>query len=205
MFKLDNFGVTLFVSFSYKKLLQCSFYENLKDWCKNRFKIQKSLCFTTKSLCTNSKFQTQLSRKLQRFRTCRKDKKCSIFHELSEYIFFHMIINYLSSKSNDSPIIIKNNFLFWNLYRSLKDHSSKLQPYEKMIYSERSWKMEHFLFLRHVLNRCSFRDNCVWNFEFVYKFFVVIHKLFWIFCGKIDFCINFLNFHSINIVAVFYS
>src|SRR3569623_2780600 len=35
-------------------------------------KIQKSLCITTKSLYTNSKFQTQLSRKLQRFRTCRK-------------------------------------------------------------------------------------------------------------------------------------
>ena len=72
-----------------------------------------------------------------------------------------------------------------------------------MIYSERSWKMKHFLFLRHVLNRCSFRDNCFWNFVFVYKLFVVIHKLFWIFCGKIDFCIDFLNFHKMNIVAIF--
>ena len=34
------------------------------------------------------KFQTQLSRKLQRFRTCRKNQKCSIFHELFEYIIF---------------------------------------------------------------------------------------------------------------------
>src|SRR6185312_8564518 len=33
----------------------------------------------------NINFQTQLSRKLQRFRACRKNKKCSIFHELSEY------------------------------------------------------------------------------------------------------------------------
>src|SRR3569623_3418944 len=33
----------------------------------------------------NSKIQTQFSRKLQRFRGCRKNKKCSIFHELSEY------------------------------------------------------------------------------------------------------------------------
>src|SRR3954470_19040731 len=48
-------------------------------------KIPKSLCITTKSLYTNSKFQTQLSQKLQRFRTCRKNKKCSIFHDLSEY------------------------------------------------------------------------------------------------------------------------
>ena len=92
------------------------------------------------------------------------------------------------------------------LYRGhhflLKDQSSQLQPYDKLMYSERSWKMEHFLFLRHVLNRCSFRDNCVW---ICYKLFVVIHKLFWIFCGKIDFCINFLNFHKINIVTIFYS
>ena len=60
--------------------------------------------------------------------------------------------------------------------------------------------MEHFLFLRHVLNRCSFRDNCVW---ICYKLFVVIHKLFWIFCGKVDFCINLLNFYKMNIVAIF--
>ena len=47
MSKLDNFGVILFVSFSYKKLLQCLFYENLK----NRLKIQNFLCITTKT-CT---------------------------------------------------------------------------------------------------------------------------------------------------------
>ena len=91
MFKLDNFGAILFVLFSYKKLLQCSFYENLK----NRLKIQKSLCITTKSLYTNSKFQTQLSRKLQRFRTCGKNKKCSIFLDLSEYIIFSYDFNLL--------------------------------------------------------------------------------------------------------------
>ena len=81
MFKLDNFGVILFVSFSYKKLLQCSFYENLK----NRFfrKKFKKVCVLQRRAC--NKFQTQLSRKLQRFRTCRKNKKCSIFHDLSEY------------------------------------------------------------------------------------------------------------------------
>ena len=45
-----------------------------------------------------------------------------------------------------------------------------------MIYSERSWKMEHFLFLRHVLNRRSFRDNCVWSWRF-FKFCVLQRKL----------------------------
>ena len=33
----------------------------------------------------NRQLQTQLSQKLQRFRICRKNKKCSIFHELFEY------------------------------------------------------------------------------------------------------------------------
>ena len=60
----------------FKKLMQNSIFPQ---------KIQKSLCITTTSLYTNSKFQTQLPRKLQRFRTCHKSKKCSILHELSEY------------------------------------------------------------------------------------------------------------------------
>src|SRR6201991_1821317 len=92
MFKLDNFGVILFVSFSYKKLLQCSFMkiEKIDFSAKN----SKKFVYYNEELVTNSKFQTQLSRKLQRFRTCRKNKKCSIFHDLSEYIIFHMIVTY---------------------------------------------------------------------------------------------------------------
>src|SRR3954452_11265779 len=50
MFKLDNFDVILFISFSYKKLLQCSFYENLK----NRFfrKKFKKVCVLQRRACT---------------------------------------------------------------------------------------------------------------------------------------------------------
>src|SRR3569833_2828409 len=55
-------------------------------------KNSKKFVYYNEELITNSKFQTQLSRKLQRFRTCRKNKKCSIFHDLSEYIIFHMIV-----------------------------------------------------------------------------------------------------------------
>jgi hypothetical protein len=40
-------------------------------------------------------------REPQRFRTCRKNKKCSIFHDLSEYIIFHMVVNYWTG-----PLII---------------------------------------------------------------------------------------------------
>ena len=42
--------------------------------------------YYNENMYTNSKFQSQFSRKLQRFRTCRKYKKCSIFHDLFEYI-----------------------------------------------------------------------------------------------------------------------
>ena len=61
-------------------------------WWKFKKSMQKSIfpqknskkfVYYNEELVTNSKFQTQLSRKLQRFRTCRKNKKFSIFHELS--------------------------------------------------------------------------------------------------------------------------
>ena len=113
MFKLDNFGVILFVSFSYKKLLQCSFYENWKNWCKNRFfrKKFKKVCVLQRRACNKFKFQTQLSRKLQRFRTYRKNKKRSIFHDLSEYIiFFHMVVNYWTGPLTQGRPIVTERF-----------------------------------------------------------------------------------------------
>ena len=58
---------------------------NLKNWCKNRFfcKKFKKVCVLQRRAC--NKFKISLSRKLQRFRTCHKNKKCSIFYELFEY------------------------------------------------------------------------------------------------------------------------
>ena len=90
MFKLDNFGVILFVSFSYKNCYNAHFMKTEKIDAKIDFSAKNSKKFEyyNKELVTNSKFQTQFSRKLQRFRTCRKNKKCSIFHDLSEYIIF---------------------------------------------------------------------------------------------------------------------
>src|SRR6185312_12331297 len=66
-----------------KKLMQKSIF---------RKKNSKKFVHYNEELVTNSKFQTQLSRKLQRFRTCCKSKKCSIFHDLSEYIIFFDVI-----------------------------------------------------------------------------------------------------------------
>src|SRR3569623_1567326 len=90
MFKLDNFGVILFVSFSYTNCYNVHFMKIKKINAKIDFsaKNSKKFVYYNEGLVTNSKSQTQLSRKLQRFRTCRKNKKCYIFHDLSEYIIF---------------------------------------------------------------------------------------------------------------------
>src|SRR3569833_3666703 len=82
--KIEKFVKICSSHIAMKKLLQCSFYENVK---KTDFsaKNSKKYVYYNENMYTNSKFQTQLSRKLQRFRTCRKNKKCSIFYELSEY------------------------------------------------------------------------------------------------------------------------
>src|SRR3954470_7528585 len=58
-------------------------------------KNSKKFVYYNKELVHKFKFQTQLSRKLQRFRTCRKNKKCFIFHDLSEYIIFSYDCNLL--------------------------------------------------------------------------------------------------------------
>ena len=60
MFKLDNFCVILFVSFSYKKLLlQCSFDETLKNRCTNRFfrKNSNKFVYYNENMNANSNFK----------------------------------------------------------------------------------------------------------------------------------------------------
>src|ERR1700761_8785218 len=101
-----------------KNCYNVHFMKILKIDAKIDLKIQKSLYITTKSLYTNSKFQTQLSRKLQRFRTCRKNKKCFIFHDLSEYIIFYMVVTDLTGplkrlkiRALSSKIFFENDLL----------------------------------------------------------------------------------------------
>src|SRR6185437_1373680 len=63
-------------------------HENWSIFCFHGIffhKNSKKFVYYNENMYTNSKFQTHFSRKLQRFRRCRKNKKCSIFHELSEY------------------------------------------------------------------------------------------------------------------------
>jgi hypothetical protein len=53
------------------------------------------------------------------------------------------------------------NKIFFSKIQFFKNQCFTTCP--KIIYSKRSWKIENFSFLRQSLNRCSFRDNCVWN------------------------------------------
>src|SRR3954465_5820775 len=77
--------------------------------------------YYNEELVTNSKFQTQLSRKLQGFRTCRKNKKCTIFHDLSEYIIFSYDCKLLdwsfkSCEQNRSRISYSQRYLINFIY-----------------------------------------------------------------------------------------
>src|ERR1700691_5725283 len=90
-------------------------FMKFKRLMQKSIKNSKKFVYYNEELVTNSKFQTQLSRKLQRFRTCRKNKKCSIFHDLSEYIIFHMIVNYWNG-----PLKGWGYFLRLNLRKILK-------------------------------------------------------------------------------------
>jgi hypothetical protein len=75
-------------------ILQCSFYENLKDWSKNRFsaKIQNSLCITTKSLYTN--FKRNYLENYNNSEHAVKTKNAPFFMIFSNISFFHMVLNY---------------------------------------------------------------------------------------------------------------
>src|SRR3569623_3175400 len=89
MFKLDNFGVILFVSFSYKKLLQCSFYENLKDRCKNRF-FRKKVCVLQRRAC--NKFKRNYLENYNGSEHAVKTKNAPFFMIFPNISFFHMIV-----------------------------------------------------------------------------------------------------------------
>src|SRR3954470_20194577 len=97
MFKLDHFGVILFVSFSYKKLLQCSFYENLKNLCKNRFSRKKfqKVCVLQRRACTQiQNFKRNYLKNYNDSEHAVKTKNASFFMIFPNISFFHMIITY---------------------------------------------------------------------------------------------------------------
>src|SRR6185437_3494339 len=110
MFKLDNFGVILFVSFSYTNCYNVHFMEIEKIDAKIDFSAKNSKKFVcyNEELVTNSKFQTQLPRKLQRFRTCCKNKNAPFFMIFPNLSFFHMVVNYWTGPLKGEPFIYRN-------------------------------------------------------------------------------------------------
>ena len=67
----------------------------------------------------NHQLQTQLSRKRQRFRKYRKNKKCSIFYELSEY---------QPKMATFFPLgwFFKNNIVYLDYFSKMKDERNGL-------------------------------------------------------------------------------
>ena len=92
MFKLDNFGVILFASFSYKKLLQCSFYENLKNNAKIDFsaKNSKKFVYYNEELVTN--FKRNYLENYNDSEHAVKTKNAPFFMIFPNISFFHMIV-----------------------------------------------------------------------------------------------------------------
>src|SRR3569833_3358056 len=107
----------MYQSFRFFFFFQCSNWIILVSFCSSHLAIKncynvhymkiekidffaknsKKFVYYNEELVHKFKFQTQLSRKRQRFRTCRKNKKCSIFHDLSEYIIFSYSCNLLKN------------------------------------------------------------------------------------------------------------
>ena len=80
---------------------------------KKLIKNSKKFVYYNEELVTNSKFQTQLSRKLQRFRTCIKTKNASFFMIFLNISFFNMVVNYWTG-SLIYLLYVINNSLKWN-------------------------------------------------------------------------------------------
>src|SRR3569623_3506834 len=99
MFKLDNFGAILFVSFSYKILLQCSFDKNLKNRCKNRFfrfKFKKVCVLQRRAFTQIQNFKCNYLENYNDSEHVVKTKNAPFFMIFPNISFFHMVVNYLT-------------------------------------------------------------------------------------------------------------
>jgi hypothetical protein len=149
----------LFVSFSYKKLLQCSFYENLKYWCKNRLKIQKGLCITTKSLYTNSNFKRNYLENYNDSEHVVKTKNALFFMIFPNSGFW---IQNPDSESESRILEQKNLFgtkkisIFYHV--SSTDLVSKIAIFYWLVFSMKSYEHQpkHSTRITTAKNTCTF-------------------------------------------------
>ena len=119
--------------------------KNFKNRCKHQFfrKKFKKVCVLQRRVCNKSKFQTQLSQKLQRFRICRKNKKCSIFHDLFEYIIF----------SYDCKLL---DWSFNQRRSSSKEAFSRLESARNRFLAQKNLRIDGFLIK---IRKFDFRFN----------------------------------------------
>ena len=103
MFKLDNFGVILFASFSYTKLLQCSFYKNLK----NRFfrKKFKKVCVLQRRAC--NKFKHNYLENYNDSEHAVKTKNAPFFMIFPNISFFHMVVTDCTGPLKDEQNLLQ--------------------------------------------------------------------------------------------------
>src|SRR3569833_276385 len=107
IFKLDNFGIILFVSFSYKNCYNVHFMKFKKLMQKSIFpqKIQKSLCITTKCM---SNFKRNYLENYNDSEHVVKTKNAPFFMIFPNISFFHIVVNYWTSplKTQFSVIVL---------------------------------------------------------------------------------------------------
>ena len=152
----------MFILWKFKKSMQKSIFPQ---------KNSKQFVYYNEELVHKFRFRTQLSRKLQRFRTCRKNKKVSIFHNLSEYRKYSKI----SPVSKISPPFIISNEDEHNGYVSDKSIEFWLYfRFFKFSYANKS----HFQFFNHNLlqGMAKKREFCQFLRSFFEKNFFL--KLF---------------------------
>src|SRR6185437_1744283 len=127
MFKLDNFGVILFVSFSYKKLLQCSFYEHLKNRCKNRFfrKNLKKFVYYNEELVTNLNFKRNYLENYNDSEHAVKTKNATFFMIFPNISFFNMVVNYWAG-----PLSLIQDKPYEPILGPYESHNPKLCPHK---------------------------------------------------------------------------
>ena len=96
MFKLDNFGVILFVSFSYTNCYNVHFMKIEKIDAKIDFsaKNSKKFVYYNEELVTNSNFKRNYLENYNDSEHAVKTKNAPFFMIFPNISFFHMVVNY---------------------------------------------------------------------------------------------------------------
>ena len=135
MFKLDNFGVILFVSFSYKNCYNVHFMKILKNWCKNRFfcKKFKKACVLQRRACNKiQNFQMQLSRNYNDSEHAIKQK---MLHFSWSFRIYHFFIWLLITG------LVFNVIAYWPMYRGQYGEKQEVKKPENFDYVISGWPL----------------------------------------------------------------